>query len=513
MKISRKYYFLILLFLAALVAGLIFLPVIKPEIRELNNIDKPPKIAPDYTQTVIPPNIAPLNFIVDENARRYYVKIYSASRDTIRIYNSNPEVRIPVKKWNKLLNENKGESLYFEIFAEYEKGKWNRYAPAVNKIASEEIDGYLVYRLINPGYILWDKLGIYCRNIQTFDEKPVLVNNLADGDCMNCHSFCKNNPDKMIFHIRGDLDGTILYQGENLKKINTRTAYTMSAGTYPAWHPDGKLIAFSVNIIMQYFHSTGKEKIEVYDRASDIILYDTESGIITTSPLVSTKRRENMPAWSPDGTYLYFCVAPEFRRDLLYDSVKYDLVRIPYNSKNNNWGEPDTILTARETGLSISWPRVSPDGRYLLFCMSDHGYFSIHYPSSDLYLMDLETGHYRRLDINSDNVESYHSWSLNGRWFVYAGKKLNGLCSRPYFCYFDENGRAHKPFILPQKDPDFYDTFLQNYNVPELVSGPVRINRWNLKKTVYGKGVYAEFDKNIDINALSGATKIIVTAP
>jgi hypothetical protein len=509
MTINKRYYLLVFVLLAAFVIALIFLPVIRPEIREVNNINREPAITPDYSQTVIPPNIAPLNFIINEKGNNYYLKIYSARGDTIKIINRCPKIKIPAKKWRKLLSRNKGENLYFEVFTRQNKGKWTKFKPVSNKIANEEIDGYLVYRLINPGYILWEKLGIYCRNIENFNEKPVLVNNLADGDCMNCHSFCNNNPDKLVFHIRGDLDGTILAQGEKLNKINTRSEYTMSAGTYPAWHPGGKLIAFSVNIIMQQFHSIAKEKIEVYDRASDIILYSPESNIITTSPIVSTKNRENMPAWSPDGRYLYFCVAPEFSDDLLYDSVKYDLMRISYDIESNEWGEPDTILTSRETGLSISWPRISPDGRYLLFCMSDHGYFSIHYPSSDLYIMDLETGNYRWLNINSKNVESYHSWSLNGRWFVFAGKKLNGLCSRPYFCYFDKNGKAHKPFILPQKDPDFYDTYLQNYNVPELVSGPVRINKWDLRKTVRARAIYAEFDKNVDINALSGATRIM----
>ncbi|UCH13974.1 MAG: PD40 domain-containing protein [Bacteroidales bacterium] len=508
MTINKKYLILLIASIAALIIGFFRITGNIPDIREINNTGRAPIIFPDYSQTVIPPNIAPLNFIVKENGKKYYIKIFSARGDTIRIFNKNRKVKIHPAKWKKLLNQNKGEYLHFEIYTREGKGKWSKYELVSNKIANEEIDGYLVYRLINPGYILWDELGIYCRNVQNFNEKPVLVNNLADGDCMNCHSFCKNDPGKMIFHVRGDLDGTLLTRGDKLKKINTRTGYTMSAGTYPSWHPGGRLIAFSVNIIMQQFHATGKEKIEVYDRASDIILYDTESNIITTSPVVSTKKRETMPTWSPDGKYLYYCSAPEFENNLRYDSVRYDLVRISYNAESNIWGKPDTILTSHETGLSITWPRISPDGRYLLFCMADHGYFSIHYPSSDLYIMDLETGKYNRLDINSDHVESYHSWSANGRWFVFAGKKLNGLCSRPYFAYFDYEGRVYKPFILPQKDPDFYDTFLRNYNVPELVSGPVKLNKWYLRKTVNGQAIDAEFDKNVDLDALSGATRM-----
>ncbi len=509
MSSNKKYIILAGILAVLFVAAWLLIRHNNPEIKIFSEYSRLPVISPDYSETVIPPNIAPLNFTIKEKGTRYYVKIYSGQGDTIRIFRKGPRIKIPAKKWEKLLGQNKGQYLYIDVFIKEDRGRWGKYKTISNRIAREEIDGYLVYRLINPGYILWDQLGIYCRNIQNFNEQIVLVNDVADGDCMNCHSFCNNNAGNMIFHIRGDLNGTILCQDGKIKKINTATAYTMSPGTYPSWHPGGRLIAFSVNKIMQEFHATGSEKIEVYDRASDIILYDIDANMITTSPVVSTKQRESMPTWSPDGKYLYYCVAPELSKRLLYDSTRYDLMRISYDIESNEWGEPETILSSRETGLSISWPRISPDGRYLVFCMSDHGYFSIHYPSSDLYVMDLETGKYKCLDIiNSDNVESYHSWSRNGRWIVFTSKRLNGLCSRPYFSYFDENGIAHKPFILPQKDPEFYNTFLQNYNIPEMVSNPVNINKWDLTRIVNGKAMAVEFDKNVDIDALSGATRI-----
>ena len=505
----KKYIILSFIIAALLVVAFLLIPPTNRGIKALSECSRPPLISPDYSESVIPPNIAPLNFTIKEKGNKYYVRIYSRHGDTIAICSKDQRIMIPLRKWEKLLRQNRGQNLYFDVLAREAKGKWKKFRTISNKIAEEEIDGYLVYRLINPGYILWDKLGIYCRNIQNFEEKVILVNDVADGDCMNCHSFCNNNSDNMMFHIRGDLDGTIIWQDGKIKKVNIASEYTMSPGTYPSWHPGGKLIAFSVNRIVQQFHATGSEKIEVYDRASDIILYDTEANMITTSPRVSKKQRESMPAWSPDGKYLYFCVAPEFNTSLLYDSVKYDLMRISYDIQNNEWGEPDTVLTAHATGMSISWPRISPDGRYLLFCMSDHGYFSIHYPGSDLYLLDIETGKYNRPDnLNSDNVESYHSWSRNGRWIVFASKRMNGLCSRPYFSYFDDNGKTHKPFVLPQKDPGFYDTYLRNYNIPEMVSTPVTINKWDLIKKVNGKALNAEFDKNVDIDALSGATRI-----
>ena len=508
MKIKRTYILLTAVIIALFIAACIFMPPGRPKTKNLYEAGRPAVISPDYCQTVIPPNIAPLNFTIREKGVKFYVKVYSSRGDTIRIVNKKPVIIIPEKKWKKLLRQNTGNELYFDVYAQESRGQWTKYRAISNLIAREEIDSYLVYRLINPGYILWDKMGIYKRNIQNFEESPVMVNNLADKNCINCHSFCQNDPDNMIFHIRGSLGGTILFKDGTIKKINTGTDYTMSPGVYPAWHPSGKLIAFSVNKINQKFYSCGEESIEVYDKASDIILYDIEANMVTTSPKVSTIHKESMPVWSPDGRYLYFGRAHKPEGHQLHDSIMYDLMRISYDVESGHWGEPDTILTAHETGLSISWPRISPDGRYILFCMSRHGYFSIHYPSSDLYIIDMETRKYHRLDVNSDHSESFHSWSRNGRWFVYAGKQLNALCSRPYFCYFDSSGKAYKPFILPQKNPEFYSTYLKNYNVPELVSERININKWELTKTVRGKAINAEFDPAVNVDALSGATRI-----
>ena len=69
--------------------------------------------------------------------------------------------------------------------------------------------------------------------------------------------------------------------------------------------------------------------------------------------------------------------------------------------------------------------------------------------------------------------DTYHSWSHTGRWFVFASKRDDGLYGKPYFCYVDRQGKAHKPFVLPQKEPTFYDDCLKSFNIPELSRGPV----------------------------------------
>ena len=123
-------------------------------------------------------------------------------------------------------------------------------------------------------------------------------------------------------------------------------------------------------------------------------------------------------------------------------------------------------------------------------------------------MLDMKTKEYGELDINSEHSESFHSWSSNSRWFVFASKRRDGLCSRLYFSYVDILGNTYKPFLMPQKDPTFYDTYIMNYNVPELISGPVTVSHWKLMLEVHRAAMDAKFDPTVDIDALSGATKI-----
>ena len=124
--------------------------------------------------------------------------------------------------------------------------------------------------------------------------------------------------------------------------------------------------------------------------------------------------------------------------------------------KNCRFGTVDTICYVSDRGKSVSFPRISPDGRYLLFCMSDYGNFTIWHPETDLFLLDLTSGNISIPAINSNKTESYHSWSSTGRWIVFSSRRGDGLYTRLYLSYFDSLGVAHKPFILPQKKPGFY---------------------------------------------------------
>lgn len=460
-----------------------------PDFQEIN---KKASIFPDYDSITVPCNIAPLNFRINEPAQKYVAVYEVKGKELFRIASSNGKIMVPFGKWKKLIEASKGQTYSVRLFAKI-NGHWGRYKPITNYVAADSIDSYLVYRLIEPGFETWNKMGIYQRCLTNFDELPIMENSVSEGNCMNCHSFSLNNGDCMLFHMRAGKAGTYFYTNGNLEKVDTKTDSTLSPCVYPSWHPGGKLVAFSVNRIVQTFHAVPGKKIEVLDTLSDIVIYNLQTHSLSTSPLISSKSRlETFPTWSPDGKYLYFCSA-KARPPTDYKNIRYDLVRIAYDPESNKFGEADTVYSAASAGKSVSFPRVSPDGKRVMFCLSDYGNFSIWHPESDLYLFNLETKELSKPNINSSQTESYHTWSSTGRWLVFSSRRIDGHYTRPYFSYVDRSGNLHKPFILPQKDPEFYDRLLKSYNVPELVIQKVKLTPREIVEKMDSEPVKAKF--------------------
>jgi len=493
-----KYFFVLLL---------VLLSACRFDPQNYEMVNRQPNIFPDYTNVVVPPNIAPLNFYINDTADHYRIKISSVKGKAIELSQSSPSVIIPIGKWHKLLRANKGNVLLVEVYAK-KGGQWYKYLPIRDSIVDEPIDSYLAYRLINHVNILWREMGIYQRNLENFDETPIFRNRSNNNGCVNCHNFNRSNPAQMTLHFRKENPGTVLLVDGVKKKLDTKTPYTMSAFSYPAWHPGGKQLAYVVNKVTQIFTSTIDYHEVVFDGASDLVVYDIEKNMVTTCPQVSSKNRENMPAFSPDGRWLYYISAPPALNDSMKMYVKFSLVRISYDAATHSWGQVDTVISAAQTGKSITFPRVSPDGRYIMFTMCRYSYFSIFDQTSDLYLYDTLTQKFEPLPVNTPYTESYHTWSKSGRWFVFTSRSLDNCYSRPFFSYFDKNGKAHKAFVLPQKDPLFYKYFMKNYNIPELITGRVAVTENEMRDFVRTKPTKVQFDSLVDIDALSGATYI-----
>jgi len=440
---------------------------------------------PDYTSVTIPPNIAPLNFVVNETADKYLSRFYNSNGIDFIVSSGNGRIIIPEKKWHRLLSGSVSGEFFVDIVVK-KSGKWVKFNTITNYVARDSIDKYLVYRLIDPEFETWNIMGIYQRNLESYKVTPLILNQVSDGNCMNCHTFCKNSSKTMMFHMRSKHAGTVIYRDDKLSKINTKTNKTIANGMYPAWHPSGNYIAFSVNNIVQSYHAIPGRTVEVYDTLSNIVLYDINKNVITScNALSDPDRLETFPAWSPDGRYLYYCCAiknvlkqPDYNSFMdVHSRIRYDLLRIAFDEESRSFGAVDTVLTVSDTVSSVSLPRISPDGRYILFCKSEHGNLTIWHPETDLYLLDLKTGIVSRPDINSDKTDSFHTWSSTGRWIVFSSRRDDGLLyTRPYFAYFDTSGQMHKPFVLPQKSTEHYFKIMKSYNLPELVTSKIELN-------------------------------------
>ncbi|MBO7417931.1 MAG: PD40 domain-containing protein [Bacteroidaceae bacterium] len=442
-------------------------------------------IYPDYKEVTIPSNIAPLNFsplelgdaqliAEGENGEGFQVQLTKGFFD------------IPPKKWGKLLDKNKGGKIKLTVCKSVD-GKWCALIPFYIYIAQEPIDKYIAYRLIPPDYELWNKMGIYQRNLESFEESAIYENTIGDYNCANCHSFQNGDPKQFMFHTRETHPGTLVFKNGQIEKLNTKTDQTISFLVYPYWHPDGKYIVFSVNSTRQAFHANNLNRVEVYDSASDVVVYDTEKHqVISCDLLKADSVFETFPSFSADGKSIYFCSAKAVNpMPFEYRKVHYDLCRIEFNAETGTFGNKvDTLYHASPIGKSVSLPRESPDGKYMTFVLHQYGNFSIWHKDADLYTIDLNSGEVFPLeDANSDNVESYHSWSRNSKWMVFSSRRDDGLYTRPYICYIDDGGKAHKSFMLPQRNPKkYYQDLLLSYNIPEFITDKVIVSQKAIEK-------------------------------
>lgn len=460
-------------------------------------LDSTPKLEPDYTEVTIPPNIAPLNFIIREEGTAYFVRFSSDSGEEIELFSRTGEILLPRKKWHKLLKNSAGKDLNVEIFIKDNNGEWIKYKPFKNRVAIENIDPFLYYRLLYPGYESWSELSINRRNIENFRTSSLIENTVVDENCVNCHAFNTGRSDDFLFHMRGSMGGTYFYSGEAFSKVNLKTEEMKNGAVYPRWHPSGKFVAFSSNKIIQRFHAADNKKVEVSDLESSLVLYDLDNNEMMDVELANKEKfMDTYPEWSPDGRYIYFCRADQIGEEYDYKEIKYNLFRASFDQEKRTFGNAELVFDARQINKSVSFPRISPDGRFLVVTVFDYGCFPIWHKEADLYLVKLESFETDSLDLNSDFTDSYHSWSSNGKWLVFSSRRGDGLSTRPYISYIREDGTSDKPFILPQEDPEYYNRFLKSFNIPEFATIKVKMNPGEIRKLAKTEAIQAKWHGN-----------------
>jgi hypothetical protein len=482
---TRPYITLLFLFVIVLLNGC------APTIGDnTSKAGRKPLIGPDYTDITIPPNIAPMNFKVQEEGKYFIVvaKPTSGNYD-LKIRSRDGIIRFPEKSWKKLLDNSKGDKITFTIYSILDGSKVPvQYDQFFMSVAGEPVDPYLAYRLLYPGYYSWSNIRIVQRCLENFNESSLIENQLIEKNCINCHSFSDRRSDRFMIHMRGSLGGTYVIDGKTISRVDPKIDAMPGGATYPSWHPAGRFIAFSSNQVRQSFYSVPEKTIEVFDLVSSLVMYDTkenETFLLTEKDTV--KYLATFPSWSADGKYLYYCRAeqhisasdPSLEQIM---STHYNIVRKAFFEDTRTFGETEIVYDASSINKSASFPRISPDGKYLVFTLHDYGTFPIWHREADLWMIDLKSGHSHRMDLNSDRTESYHTWSSNGRWLVFSSKRIDGRSARPFIAYVDSLGNLGKEFVLPQKDPELYNRMLESFNIPEFVDGRIELGPKDFEK-------------------------------
>lgn len=450
-------------------------------------INEQPPIFPDYAGVTVPVGIAPLNFnIVADGVERVAVNIHGGNGENLQV--NGKYAKFDIDAWHNLLENNKGGQLTFSVQAKIE-GKWYLYNSFNVYVSDYPLEEWgMTYRRIAPSYEVYSSLGLYQRDLTNFDEYVIIDNKNTGGMCLNCHAPNKTNPQEFVFHVRGANGATMIQKNGKREWLQASNENLGGSMVYPYWHPQGKYCAFSTNKTNQGFHIGLKKQVEVFDHSSDVFVYNTDTHEILMDSLLSSKEwAENCPVFSSDGKKLYFITSLQQDYPTHYKDQKYNLCSIDFNPEDGTFGNKvDTLFNAAAMGKSLTWPKPSYDGKYIMFTLIDYGYFSIWHKEAEQWLLNLETGEsHPVVEINSKDSDSYHNWSANSRWVVFTSRRANGLYSQLFIASIDENGKATKPFLLPQENPlEYYDETLYSFNTPDFTQEKVSFDTGSAHKEI-----------------------------
>ena len=488
---------------------------------EYDEKDEWPKIYPDYVNVTIPVNIAPLTFELDEEADEMVARYKVGDCEIICADKMQPDI----DDWRELVaaalsSDNKSaadshpslltsHSIQVDVFARHDS-RWTHYKPFSITVSPDSIDPWLSFRLIPPSYVSYEALTISQRCLENYDESVIYDNMLCgfevEGQCINCHNYQQYNPERMQFHARQKDGGTVIAYDGKLKRVNMRNDSIFSAGVYPAWHPWLPFIVYSTDKTTQSFHTTNPNKIEVYDSESDLITYNVATDEVCNLENDTTEY-EVFPCWAPDGKMLYYCSAHLDLQDSTatkqvetlrrVEELKYNIYRKTFNPETFEFGPRELVFDASAIDSSAVLPRVSPDGRFLMFTMTHFGYFPIWHHDADLWMIDLRADSVSSVSpmkaLNSPDTESYHSWSSNGRWVIFSSRRDDGSFTRPFIAHIDAEGHASRPFELPMSHPDAHRLSMKSYNVPEFMCGPVTVTPQTFADVLKGEAVNVRY--------------------
>ena len=312
--------------------------------------------------------------------------------------------------------------------------------------------------------------------------------------CGNCHSFSGDGSVLGLDVDYGNDKGgyAILPVSKQMvmndEKIITWSDYKkddgeLTFGLLSQVSPDGRYVISTVKDRAVFVATPGIEFSQLFFPIKGIlVVYDTETG--TYAPLPGADDPEYVqsnPTWSRDGKTIVFARTKAYRKDAIANAesillsekdvpefiedkepFKFDLYRVPFNEGRGGKAEP--IEGASHNGKSNYFAKFSPDGKWIVFCKAEN--YMLLMPDSELYIIPAEGGEARRLRANTRRMNSWHSFSSNGRWLVFSSK-ANTPYTQLFLTHIDEDGESTPPVVLER-----FTGSDRAANIPEFVPLP-----------------------------------------
>lgn len=339
-------------------------------------------------------------------------------------------------------------------------------------------DNFVVYRLVAPPFNKYKTPDTFVRDIRSFQERKLL--DARESYCFNCHTFSSVHARtgyasfqaRYLGPRKSDLGVYFgVYDIDHQRGWKVHLPFDIQMTTYMAWSYDSRRLAFSANQKVAALTPMAYETQVAGTPTSDIGIYDVGENTAYLLPGASDPDfLEVFPYWRPDDQAIVFSRAPAGSHP---ENTRYDLCVVPFD--NGKGGTPRPIPGASDNGKSNFYPRFSPDGKWLCFTQARGG--DLIRSSSDLYIVSAQlAGPVRRLECNAEYAaDSWHSWSSNSHWLVFATKRDDGIYAMLYLTQIDDEGRASPAIRIPlEKAP------LASYNIPEFVAEQPRIKERKL---------------------------------
>jgi len=325
-----------------------------------------------------------------------------------------------------------------------------------------------IYAVKNPDTIRW-RLA----DVSSDRPPPVVLENLPV--CGNCHSFDAAGRtlgmdvdyanDKGSYAITELSDKTVLSRD----KIITWSDYKREDGEYTFGllsqvSPDGRYVVSTVKDRSVFVPRPDLRYSQLFFPIRGILaVYDRKTRRFSSLPGADDPAFvQSNPAWSPDGKWVYFCrekaaaipeddehravlITEHLARHFLKANTefKYDIFRVPFN--DGKGGDARAVPGASNNGKSNYFPRISPDGKWMVFCRAEN--FMLLQPDSRLYIMPAAGGEARPMKCNTGDMNSWHSWSPNGKWLVFS-TKAHGPYTQLCLAHVDETGNDSPAVLL-----------------------------------------------------------------